>query len=213
MSVAYCSHSTDEVLEQYSLGRLPEGEATHLEEHLLICTGCRQRLEDIDEFVLTIRQALTEYEEASRARPSPRFSPLAWLPRLPKPAWAGALAAVVVLAVLLPWRQQPGAPYPLQLHSFRGPAPAFAAIAPAGRPLLLTVDLTGLKASPACVFEIADSSGASVWESVAGSGDDAVTLTVDRTLRPGQYWLRVYESAPASGARGELLREFSLPVK
>ena len=65
MSVAYCSHSTDEVLEQYSLVWLSEEETARLEEHLLICADCRQRLEEIDEFVRAIRQALTEYEQAA----------------------------------------------------------------------------------------------------------------------------------------------------
>jgi anti-sigma factor ChrR (cupin superfamily) len=37
-------HPSDGLLERYSMGRLTEAETAPLEEHLLICEECRNRL-------------------------------------------------------------------------------------------------------------------------------------------------------------------------
>lgn len=44
-------HADDEVLEQYSMGSLPEPELGELEEHLLICSQCQDRLARTDAYV------------------------------------------------------------------------------------------------------------------------------------------------------------------
>ena len=39
-------HGTEEQLERYVLGQLPESEIVPLEEHLLLCEVCREKLDE-----------------------------------------------------------------------------------------------------------------------------------------------------------------------
>lgn len=50
-------HADDEALEQYSMGSLQEPELGQLEEHLLICGDCRERLTQMDSYVRGMRAA------------------------------------------------------------------------------------------------------------------------------------------------------------
>ena len=59
-------HTADDDLEAYSLGRLSPAASAHLEEHLLGCTGCLDRLAGWDEYVGAMRAACRSL------RPSPR---------------------------------------------------------------------------------------------------------------------------------------------
>jgi hypothetical protein len=52
------THIEEELLERYSLGKLGEDECASLEEHLLVCHSCQDRLAETDEFVRTIRAAV-----------------------------------------------------------------------------------------------------------------------------------------------------------
>ena len=59
-------HTADDDLEAYSLGQLSPAASAHLEEHLLGCTGCLDRLVGCDEYVGAMRGACL------LLRPSPR---------------------------------------------------------------------------------------------------------------------------------------------
>ena len=61
------THIQEELLERYSLGKLAEDESASLEEHLLICHSCQDRLAETDEFVRTIRAAVPKLA----AKPQP----------------------------------------------------------------------------------------------------------------------------------------------
>src|ERR1017187_9644073 len=50
-------HVTEEDLEQYCLGGLTEVRCARLEEHLLLCGTCRDRLPATENFVRAMRQA------------------------------------------------------------------------------------------------------------------------------------------------------------
>src|SRR6185295_11602084 len=50
-------HIGAEELEDYAMGRIPEEQSGRLEEHLLICATCRQRLEECDSYTSAMRQA------------------------------------------------------------------------------------------------------------------------------------------------------------
>ena len=50
-------HVTDDTLERYAMRTLPAPESDHLEEHLLICQPCQDRLQATDEYVVAIRAA------------------------------------------------------------------------------------------------------------------------------------------------------------
>jgi len=51
------NHIQDEPLERYSLGMSLEGETCTVEEHLLICQTCRDRLESLDSYHGAMRAA------------------------------------------------------------------------------------------------------------------------------------------------------------
>jgi hypothetical protein len=50
-------HAADDTLERYAMWTLPGPEVESLEEHLLICAGCRDRLKDTDEYVAAVKAA------------------------------------------------------------------------------------------------------------------------------------------------------------
>ena len=51
------NHIDEETLERYALGRLGEEEAAPVEEHLLICHSCQDRLAAADEYIRIVRAA------------------------------------------------------------------------------------------------------------------------------------------------------------
>ena len=52
------SCASDDTLELYALGTLPQPRADGVEEHLLLCERCRNRLSTIEEFVRVMRMGL-----------------------------------------------------------------------------------------------------------------------------------------------------------
>jgi len=67
MHVMPHSHPAEDVLEQYAMGSLSEAEVVPVEEHLLVCQDCRQRLEFLDDFVGSIRSAARTASRAAAA--------------------------------------------------------------------------------------------------------------------------------------------------
>ncbi len=63
-------HVNDELLEGYALANLSEPDVSYIEEHLLVCAPCRQRLVEADQFVALIRNAFQHVNEepVDRAR-------------------------------------------------------------------------------------------------------------------------------------------------
>jgi len=57
------NHVTDELLELYSLDRLSGADLERIEEHLLVCPECRERLKETDAFVKAMRGALEKTTE------------------------------------------------------------------------------------------------------------------------------------------------------
>ena len=50
-------HLTEDKLEQYAMGRLPELAVRDFECHLLVCYGCQDRMAEMDAFVAGGREA------------------------------------------------------------------------------------------------------------------------------------------------------------
>jgi hypothetical protein len=63
-------HGTDEELELYAMHRRAGADVQILEEHLLICEYCRNRLDRTAVFVLHMRQAFAEDIPQPAANPS-----------------------------------------------------------------------------------------------------------------------------------------------
>ena len=52
-------HTTEDQLEQYVLNRLPPRALAEIEEHLLICFPCQERLDSMEEFTIAITKGLS----------------------------------------------------------------------------------------------------------------------------------------------------------
>lgn len=50
-------HPDDDILEAHAIGVLPGVRLARVDEHLLICTPCQQRLREVGSFVEAIREA------------------------------------------------------------------------------------------------------------------------------------------------------------
>jgi hypothetical protein len=57
MNAGFDRHFSEQVIEEYALGMQSKGECTPLEEHLLICSACRDVLADADEYILVMKAA------------------------------------------------------------------------------------------------------------------------------------------------------------
>jgi hypothetical protein len=55
-------HLNENLLEQYVLAKLTDSSLETVEEHLLICQDCRDRLIEVERFVTTIQAAARKLE-------------------------------------------------------------------------------------------------------------------------------------------------------
>jgi hypothetical protein len=181
-------HLEEEDVERYSMGTMSETESEPIEEHLLICASCRDRVEDHDLILRGIKSAAPTVRAAYGGR---RF----W--SLP-PVWLAAAASVVLAAVLLVRSGSlVGEPQTVRLEAMRG----VGAKATANRPLVLRPDLQGLPAYPKYRLEVVNELGRRVFETEIQS-----QATVPGVPK-GVYFVRLYSPA------GEVLREYSVDTR
>lgn len=191
-------HQTDEQLERYALGRLPEPLSAEVEEHLLVCSDCQERVDDLEAYALAMRQAISSEPEQ---RPN-------WFARIqswfqgsslmtPVIACAGGVAAILLAGTL--YLQSPQHLLPvasLQLTATRGAMPA---VEPSRE---TDITLADAPVGMALHAEIVDANGSKVWN---GNIDHRIALT--RNLAPGTYFVRLYD------AGGKLLHEYGFQVR
>jgi hypothetical protein len=221
-------HASEELLEEYSFGRICDPQLGWLEEHLLICPQCQSELDAIDEYKVFMKAGLAAFESERLAAAAPLDSPtradsridpqsslrkaLALYFALPRRLGTTSLLAAAMLLVLagtaVTWRMQLSettAPVAtVRLIALRGEE--YVASAPSDRPLNLVCDRTDLPADLSFRAEVVDSSGRQMWNGSVGIADQNLSIRVDRPLHAGAYWVRLYSSA------GQLLREFGLNV-
>ncbi len=205
-------HAGDDVLEQYSMGKLPEGELETFEEHLLICVECQQRLAETDAYVRAAHAAAGRLELERAAAPTNPFRALIAVFTVPRTAWA---LGSVLLALAISWiavhRRDSSAigpsPVAVILQTTRGTEGP--AVAPSHAPLMLRIDLVQLPALPSYSLEVAARDGSVVGEYRAVSKGGNLSVPIKGTLAAGKYWVRLYAPAPGK----ELLREYGLELK
>jgi hypothetical protein len=56
------AHPAEDLLEEYSFGRIREPGLTSLEEHLLICAQCQAQLLEIDEYRAVLKSGIAAFE-------------------------------------------------------------------------------------------------------------------------------------------------------
>jgi anti-sigma factor RsiW len=198
-------HVTEESLESYALGSLSEPLVTGMEEHLLICPACQDKLREVDAYVTAMRGAAARLDREDESRKTfwTRVSEALTVRRL---TWALALMALALvgLAVRLSLRPPPLAePFAIVLETSRG---APAQHAPARRPLELSLDITALPVYPTYQLETVDASGQVQAQSSATASQNRVKTSLAKGLSSGNYFIRLYSPTR------ELLREYGLQV-
>lgn len=211
-------HESDDQLELYALDRLSETEVIRIEEHLVVCEACRERLEQTAAFAFAMRDVLKQHPELLHESP-----PSGWLNWLGlnrvnagtrqfqwKPALA--MAAMLTIAVatgiyfsntrasLALVSQVPVAS--LQLMSLRGEIQTM----PAARELELT--LTDAPAAGAPFrMEMVDAAGAAQWTGIPQITATGLTARIAKPFPPGAYFVRLYGGSPRT-----LLHEYGFRV-
>lgn len=205
---------TEVELEDFLQNRLSGTTRECVEEHLLVCAACLDRVEEEDQFAACFRTAARrlEDEDLKAAYAGPRAGAwnrlVAWLKR---PFGAGVglavVAATAVLTVTLApsLRQEPA--MEISLRAERGLAASAGPAAEAGRPLKLNLDAAGLPGTT-LKLELATINNSLVLQSRAAATGNTIRWDLGRGLEPGIYWVRIYQPFDNS-----LLREFALNVK
>jgi hypothetical protein len=172
-------HESEDRLELYALRRLPDSDVERIENHLLVCDACRDRLEEVSAFAFSMRATLKDNPVIkSETR---RF---AWL--TPQLGMAGALAAIL-LAVGIFWTSRDAHILPvasLQLTALR--AGEIKSV-----PRARELDLAFTDASASSRLDIVDAGGVTVWTGTLRSGAGRVEAKIGQVLSPGDYFARV----------------------
>ena len=202
-------HLEEVQLEQYSMGSLPEQHTPAFEEHLLACEGCQARLLEMDIYITAVRTVSPRLRKQPRAMPGWVGELVAMVTGAKIPVMTGFAAALALLVLLRApvALNPPSAPFAVALEARRGAEGIPDTKAPAGRPLVLKVDLTELPALPGYRLEVVDRSGKGAWQAIVKPEGNRIEQALDARLLRGLYFVRLY--AP----EGELLREFSLHIE
>jgi hypothetical protein len=200
-------HISNEALEQYAMGSVPEPALAEIEEHLLVCSQCQQQLKEIDEYVGAMRRAAQELqqEDESWKRFWMRVSRALTFRRL---GWAMAVTALVLGAVALRiaiTKTGPAEPFALMLETSRGSEMQHA---PARRRLAITLDVKGLPVFSSYGLELVDERGGGrlQLEPQVAADQSIIRTSVPKGLRRGVYFIRLYSPLK------ELLREYGLQI-
>src|SRR5262245_16657093 len=98
------AHPQEETLELYALGRLQDPELGQLEEHLLVCDRCQDRLDETTEYIKVMKEAARNVvaEGVARKPEKRKWLLFSWL-SAPLPASAGAFAVLLAILFWQPW--------------------------------------------------------------------------------------------------------------
>ena len=196
-------HGTEDQLELYALGRLPDSDLPRLEEHLLACTTCLEKLKGTEDFALGMREA-----PGTDARVvAPQTGRMGWgLPSFfRRPAFSMAFAFIVLLVVLGVFsngRAKFAPSASLQLTAMRGEMP----VTVAAREFDLTLS-DGPRVGGPFRIEVLNDMGASVWGGLAESGPAGVQFKLTRRLPQGDYFVRLYSVS------GQVLHEYGFRIR
>ena len=194
------SHGTDDQLEAYVLGRLTQSELATLEEHLIICCACRDRLSATELFTAGMKEALVP--EAPKASSAGNFSWSVWVRKPFISMIFAMLLLVAALSLFSPGRTKFAPSATLTLAADRGAIPA------TGPARQFNFSLADSPTNGGTFrVEIANAMGQTVWNGLAHSTQSGVQVKAEQKLPPGDYFVRLH------GASGELLREYGFLIR
>jgi hypothetical protein len=203
-------HGTDDQLEAYALGQLATSdppELEMLEEHLMVCSTCRDRLDGVEAFTSGMKDAFGPNSAIAISKQTELFSWLPW----PRASFALAFLAVaaIIIAVFSRGQIQFAPVANLQLSATRGEMPV---VAPA-RELDLTLSNAPVDGQSFRAV-IVNATGRTVWSGQASQEarqEEGVASSLQvkarQLLEPGAYFLRLY------GASGDVVREYGFRVR
>jgi hypothetical protein len=190
-------HVDAEDLERYSMGTSPLEAAEVIEEHLLTCEGCQNRLRETDVYLRAMRTSAAQLRRDESTANGREWRISTWFPVLV------AVACGILLVVATPrFIRPPGPLVAVSLTALRGGAAGNSA--PAGRNLMLQPDLTGLAEDSSYRLEIVDQTGRTVRQGKLTQAQKGIQVP---GLGSGLYFVRVYLPS------GELLREYGLRIR
>ena len=204
-------HLTEDTLESYALGRLPESQLARVETHLFVCHSCQDALAAADDYVAAMKSALAEpVPETAPSRWAAFWGQLTYQLRYarPVPVLSVALAALSLVVVV---SQNPGLEAratEVTLRSVRGGTESVTARGPADSALNLKIQSQHLRVDQSFQARIVDAAGKPAW---AGAPEfrheSGYVLHVDTPLAAGTYWVRLYDSEQ------KLLQEYGLRLE
>lgn len=172
-------------------------ETTLIEEHLLACDACQDRLRETEDYLFAMRMASEQLRRDEKAAKGPAWRFPAWFPVL-----AAVACGVLLVVGTFRYVRSSGPVVAVSLTALRGNGAGSSA--PAGRELMLHPDLTGLAEATSYRLEIVDRMGHPVRQGTLARAQDGIRFP---GLGAGQYFVRVYLPA------GELLREYGLEIQ
>ncbi len=213
----FTHHPSEEILERYVLGRVGAPDLEPIEEHLLVCPHCQDRLSEADQYVLAMRDAarllLTEQPRAATEPISPLWGKkrptLHWGMRWLWPAGAVAFAALAVSFTVPKQLPQHGTPQEVALAVSRGATQELSTQFASGRPLRLDIDLTEIPPASSYRLDLVNDDGQLVWSGTGGGVRNQLHFAPSRLLPSGKYWARLYA---VSGSL-QLVREYGLEAR
>lgn len=196
-------HESDERLELYALDRLSDSDTIQIEEHLMICEPCRDKLDEAAAFAFCARE---ELKKAPRVASEGSSGWLGWLSGAwlkPSFALGGAMALILTAGIL--WHSGGSRMAPvasLQLTAMRGDELKSVV---AAQELDLTLD-DAPSGNGTLNVELVDRTGNPVWRGESRAQGTTVRARIRKTLPSGEYFARLYD------APGHLVHEYAFRI-
>jgi hypothetical protein len=189
---------TDDEVEAFAAKRLVT-ELESIEEHLLVCDACLDRVEAEEQFLADLRLGAA----AAPIGPQPERR-IPWL-------WLVPVGAVALLLVsVIPGRLWPPAPdRVVELTTVRSNGPASIVMSADGGKVVLTANVADLPSRSSYVGVIVNERADVVVSGYPERRDKLLVWPLGRTLPKGSFWVQIY----SPDNRTELLREYALQVR
>ena len=198
----HLEHPTEEALERFILQRSREEELENVEEHILACQPCIDRIE-VAATKLALQQLQSERAQREFARQ--QGNQKNWF-RTPAFSMAGAIAAIAIGVYVVPqFTHGQAGTIEATFSAYRG---SESTSLPAGHPLHLHLNATDLAEGPVAV-EVVSDRGAGLWKGTSSIRNASADVTLPAMSGTGSRFLRLYRGS----ADGELLREFAFQIK
>ncbi len=208
-------HPTEDALERFAMRKSEDSELEEVEDHVLGCPACLDRVLELESFVQDYRDVFPEFQREQALLPVKARS-RSWISRfdlaIPKWIWAPALAVVALLAVTVPnlrLGQPTGASFDATLIASRGIEAG--SLLPAHKIIRLHLDAIDLPAGVTEV-ELVDGEGRPLWSGSATAQAERIGVETPR-LQPGVYFARLYPIENGHPNKNHLLREFAFQVR